>query len=259
MLIRAGLRNAFRTAALLIFALPALSQDAGTQIEAAVRELRQLRLERQGLIESARLEREAVGLAVARLQDDLSAAEAGLESARRRRARIERELRFFAQAGDQADALLERMRTVGAEVLRGWRERIAAIKSSVSEARSRVADSVLSDLESTESTRRAAGLLALWDFLGEELQRAHSLEHRSEPVRIDGGRRRIHAFVARIGLVQEVFVSEDGRAVGVAGPKGWQTDLTPQTASGIKVLVDLLRRSGHPRIVSVPFSLGEAP
>jgi hypothetical protein len=110
---------------------------------------------------------------------------------------------------------------------------------------------VVAQLEADGEDAQIEGLSALWSLLASEARLGRSVELRNEPVEL-GSDRRINAYVLRVGRVLVAFVEEGGGAIGVATPKGWNTDLDNGARRAIASAVDVLRRRQPPALLALP-------
>jgi hypothetical protein len=72
---------------------------------------------------------------------------------------------------------------------------------------------------------------------------------------LNGGAQREHVWRLRLGLVGELFVSEDGRTRGLWSDSAWHTDLPESIVSQIDSVFAIVREKQPPRLVGVPLEL----
>jgi len=91
-------------------------------------------------------------------------------------------------------------------------------------------------------------------FFFEEIRRAREIELRREVV-LHGERRGERAQVLRLGLVEEIWLAEDGSTARIVGPAGVSADLDPAEIELLRALFELKRGWRPPRLLAVPFVL----
>ncbi|MEM6673309.1 MAG: DUF3450 family protein [Planctomycetota bacterium] len=87
---------------------------------------------------------------------------------------------------------------------------------------------------------------------------ARAIELTNEPVLLEDGRVRVHAWQLRIGGVGAVFASEDGARFGLRGPnpdEPWRLDATDAQRSAIRRAIAVARGRERPALVLVPVPL----
>lgn len=229
------------------------------ELSSEVRELHALRARRLELLAEQRpvLEAREAILArlegeLARVRDDLEAARAERAAAEARLATLERAkgsvLEALRRAEEHARPLLERLATAidaGITFRRG--ERAAQVRE------------LRSGLDASQAQERIRPLTELWTALGEELRLARTIDERPETVRlqVDGRPLDVHAYVLRLGLVQELFVAEDGARAGLFDPRTGSLALpSSETASArVRAVMDVARGSRETQLVPAPVSL----
>jgi len=220
------------------------------RIEARVQTLHALDRERANARERRARALEQVQAQAARLQRQLEPREAALERTRARVEALEGEVEAaeaqraalveeFGELSDAAGAIARRYRRWVAAALpreRGEREKpVAALMEAFGEE----APEAPSDL---------------WVLMGQSLRHAATRELWNAPVELEAGERRVQAYQARLGLLMQVFVSEDGRTVGLFRPGEEVPRLVREPAArrGLEAVVEMLRDRRPPGIVSVP-------
>jgi hypothetical protein len=104
----------------------------------------------------------------------------------------------------------------------------------------------------------AEGLQRFLTAVAQEMQLAATREVKSETVALDAELSK-HAYVARFGLVNEVFVTEDGTHAGIASRDAaspWRVMRDPDDVAAITAVLDCVRKRRPPELVAVPFALG---
>ncbi|MFA9480141.1 DUF3450 family protein [Phycisphaerales bacterium AB-hyl4] len=234
----------------------AMADDADAvarRIAERVAELESLRAEARAERSQRAGERDALAEQVDRLQHDLRTAEAEvgelndeLEQLREQRVGVDDERAALADALDTltgtVSASASALEAAIANGVPSGREPRRAAVQRVSEA--------LGDVDAS-ATQRIDALATFVDFASEELQRVDQRELRNERVAV--GDRQMHAFIYRLGLVTEGFVSEDGSAVGVFDPGAgdWRLDVSGE-AERLQAVIDTMRERQPPAILAVP-------
>jgi hypothetical protein len=113
-------------------------------------------------------------------------------------------------------------------------------------------------LASDEAAEQAEGIDRFLSLAEEDLRLASTIAIENRVVRLEGGRRETNAYVARVGLVSEFFVSEDRADVGlsVPGTVEWQS-VDGEERRPLERAVGILRGRHAPELVSVPARAGE--
>lgn len=195
----------------------------------------------QARIESLAEQRDAVEAKNRALRADL-------EDLRRRlgdaRTKGDRDQRLLAELARTAVPVAERME---ARVRAGIPHRRAERASELAD----VARVLGSDEDPAGALRR------LCVAVGRELQLASTRELSTGEVAVGEGRRK-HAYRARLGLANEVCVSEDGTFVGVAA-RGKEAEWLPlqdaEDRRRTETALACLRQRQPPRIATLPFVL----
>jgi len=217
------------------------------------------------------------------------AAQQRLDSERDERAQANAELeRRVAQRVAAANALASKLKKRGSDKANTTRQApettgtvanaaagdilFATAKGAAERARARVAkgvsyrrservaqlNEIIDSLDASQpADQRIAALNAWWAFVGHEFQSARQVAVRNEAVLVDGGARRLHANVLRLGHVVEFWVSEDGQTVGwgplpTSDDVTWNLELGTDARAGAQSAVAVARRKEEPRLVAVP-------
>ncbi len=232
--------------------LPQDSAEDAREIRRLVEELQGLRSEQRMIEEDLAAQRAQLGEQITRLRDDLEIGRARVASATEMDARqgariaLAQELRARIEEGLELSAGEARQlcETLGASIAQG-------IPFQREERSSRL--TLIAAELAGEAEERARGLVELLGVLSEELRLAETIEERSTQIDLPDGRR-VHAYVVRLGLVQEAFVSEDGLDAGISAPGGtWRTDLDAVERAAVEDLVGSAR--GHRAAGLVPLPL----
>ena len=106
-----------------------------------------------------------------------------------------------------------------------------------------------------DDKENARALLRFWDAVAEELRLLKTRQLTNGEVPLGDGRTK-HAYVARLGLVNEWFVSEDGETVGIAARRAaepWRLVTDPVDRERIVHALQMLQQRRPPRVELLPF------
>ncbi|MFB3066311.1 MAG: hypothetical protein ACE10D_07330 [Planctomycetota bacterium] len=143
---------------------------------------------------------------------------------------------------------------------------LETLRSALQPAALRMAERVAKGIpyrrvERAQALREAAqrgGLPALWTVIEEELRLMKTRELLNAEVEVAAGRRK-HAYRVRLGLINELCVTEDGAEVGVASHVAaapWVFLTEPEERSRVVRAVEILQERRTPRLSVVPFVEG---
>lgn len=206
-----------------------------------------------------KLERLDTAVAALAAQRDRSAEEVG--ELQQRLARAKTELRQ-RRAGSEKELAAVRSwaraaRPVALRLAESIRAGIPHQRSLRAEAFEQAA--VLLKAESEDRGKQEAeGLQRFFAAVAQEMQLAATREVKSETVALDAELSK-HSYVARFGLVNEVFVTEDGTHAGIASRNAatpWRVMRDPNDVAAITAVLDCVRKRRPPELVAVPFALG---
>lgn len=189
--------------------------------------------------------RDAVEAECAALRDKVKAAEAEFAAAHRDAEARVAVVRAWAQAARPAAVRL------AADIRTGIPHRRAARAAAFDEIAALLG-------EDAGPEPNAEGMRRFLAAAAQELQLAVTREVKSESVDLGGGVRK-HAYVARFGLVQEIFVTEDGTRAGIASHAAaapWRIFRAKEEVDAITAILDGARRRREPELLPVPFALG---
>ena len=200
-----------------------------------------------------------------RLNDDLTKTRRTVESLRKTIDKREAEVARLSAQIKAGEAWLRRVRSAAKPVVEAIRTRIANGLPWRRESRlQRLPDEDQLDDSAREQWGNA--LSALMRAVGRELEAARDVELVNQPVKLDDGKRRVHSWTIRLGLVGQGFVAEEGDAVGLAKSRShngdpierdtWRRDLAPAAAGGIREAIDVLREQAPPHLVAMPYQMG---
>ncbi len=226
------------------------------QVRAKVVELQELQRQAQARrIEHAR-ETEEMEAQIDRLGQDVAAVRSDIAQMEQRITGRRSRLADLRQTAADANARLEAAATIAATLVESVRARAATGIPAVRDTASRWAE-LTAALRSDAPTDRADALVSFHESLGDYLQ-----QHRERVITnrlVDQPRPGVarHAYVARLGGVLEMFVTEDGRTAGCAsrlrdGP--WRAPLEDDRHDAVSRAVAVLRDQAPPRLIALPIS-----
>lgn len=111
-----------------------------------------------------------------------------------------------------------------------------------------------SKLTSEELQHQAAGAATTLTLLRNEIRLAQetSLENTKVEISVNGLETIVDAYVLRIGLAQQFFVSEDGRTVALAVNGAWELVSSPEHAHAIREAILTLRKRRGASLTPIP-------
>ncbi|MEM9382972.1 MAG: DUF3450 family protein, partial [Planctomycetota bacterium] len=192
--------------------------------------------EREHASDLARLDAQTEGL-----RADLEALEVDGREVARELTALDAEISIARGRSERARAWIQRSRAS-----------IAALAETVTGSAS-----LPTDGEPRSYVDRADALL---DRAGDAVAAARRIELSNESILLDGGDRRVHAWILRVGAVGSLFLSEDGEDAGLRGPgarEGWRTDLEDAERAAVRAAVAVARGRRRPALAPVPLSLGD--
>jgi hypothetical protein len=235
------------------------SAALAVEIRQLVEELQTIRSERSAVANRHREAVARVDRQIETLQDQLGPAEESIADQR-------------AQLSDLQTSLARDKETIRAS--HAWAERIATAAVPIAESAARRSaphspDSLagtsgafahVSRRLAEKSHDRAASVAELCRLFGEQWLPARSVSFSSEQVKLDAGKRAVHAWVYRVGLASAAFASEDGKIVGVSSGDAaqWSVDLPDSAKDQIRQLIDVAREQKPPAILRVPVRASHA-
>jgi len=232
----------------------ALLRDKLQEINALRRERMDLALEQRRELDrhetqTTRLTQQFTGVReqVTRLEEDLRQLESKLAT----------EEQFIHSHEAVADAVAAKAQSIApaaaARVSQGIPFQLAARHAQVS--------GVTADMASDDAARRIRAVAALAEFLTEELRLAATRQLIAQPIHLDNATRRVEAYQLRLGLVNQLFMSEDGTEAGyaVGGESAWTPIATPDERAMIVRAVEQARQVRPPSLDSVPSVLRREP
>jgi hypothetical protein len=118
-------------------------------------------------------------------------------------------------------------------------------------------DGIVQDLKGSSVLKQGRALVEFFSLAGEELRHARGIEFWNSQLQVD--QQKIHAYVARFGLVNQIYISEDGRDMGVFDPKAkgsWRRDLSKDEKNQLLIALQTLQGRRPPEISPLPFLSG---
>lgn len=224
------------------------------EIRAAVEELHAVRAQHLAQIERAESEGAEIDAQIRRLETNVEEVEVYLADSRSKAEGIEQKIATAEAFSNRTTRFLDELCERAGSALSGWRPSLTGGVSWALEPRTAQLDRLIHALAGKGEERERA-LLEFWAFLNEELRLSHTLDERNQLVTLEGGGRSEHAYVLRLGLLQELFVSEDGSLAGTYVPgAGWIPEPEPMAADGIRNLMNVARGRAAADLVPAPFS-----
>ncbi len=137
----------------------------------------------------------------------------------------------------------------------GMQQKIKKGIPSEKKARSSRIAHIIGNLSKSHDIQlQAQGLIELWNFAEEELQKARAVELSNSPYVIEDQNRQIHAYHIRFGLVNQAMLSEDGEESGLVTRKGFNFALKDSQTKQLHDILNLLQKRRIPELLFVPFS-----
>lgn len=230
------------------------------KIRKKVEEIHAVRMESLRLHENHKQETGGVEQQIARLEEQLekgnAAAEQERQSVERLRINIEKLKQDVQLIREMFVEISEKALTVAGSVRKYIEKGIPFHKQ---QRLSRVKQ-MLGDLRNSEIVTKGKALIALYKFIAEELRFGRSVDIWNEPVIIENGAVEKHSFQIRIGLVTQVFISEDGQSTGIAAKKkdtDWNVDIKNIYLPYLQKILSILRNRRPPEIIPVPISVAD--
>jgi len=228
------------------------SHEQATQAELAKRiqsklsELQAIREQRSRAREAHQQKLSGIEQQVDRMQRDLKRVQDQLDKLEQKNQKQSDRLQQIRERRDRARSLIEAASKAAAPVAQSMQGRI---KRGVPFERERRLKAPLD---------KAEGMMAVFGFAGQELQRGRSIELANRPVTIEPGKQRKHAYVLRLGLAGGAFVSEDRSSFGlpaVAGDQPWRMDLDEAQQRRLSEAIAIRREEAAPALTALPWPL----
>ncbi len=229
-----------------------LARDISETIERSDR----LTLEAARLEDQRRIAMDELDTHIGRLQKDVGRTGNELKAAKQDIEDLRANIRDLRSSDERSKTLLARATGLALDKVEKIHSQVASGIPYRKDERLSTLQRILEGLRNTDPASQADALLSLCAYAGKESMTAQTIDLRNERVQIDSGRRAVHAYVVRIGLASEFFVSEDGDRIGIASGKFdevWNENLSDIIRGRILNTVNILRAQAHPRIIPVPF------
>ena len=167
-------------------------------------------------------------------------------------------IKRFKEFNKAVTYLLTKTTNMILPVLKRMQYRVAAgIPYHRDERLARV-ESIIEDVSNADIMTKGEGLKNFWLFVSEELQLAKSIKLWNEPVFLEGGKRRKHAYQVRLGLVNQFFIAEDAVSIGLASKDaagGWNMGLGELYCGKLRNALQILQQRRPPELISIPFTV----
>lgn len=217
------------------------------------RRAERLRLREQHQAHTGEVERQ-----IERMKDEIERTGAVLREERKRVEELGARLEAARKIKRKGERLLSKAVEVAMPSVEKMTGRVSSgIPCRRKERREQI-ERIMAGLRSSVLREQADALVDYSTFHAEELRLANSIDLWNEPVLLDGGKREVHAYQIRLGLVNQFFVSEDGRTIGLAvGEVGREWDLKPDPVQcrQIRTALEILQERRPPGVFSVPFGI----
>jgi len=231
------------------------------QVQKTVEQLQAVRREKHEAEQSHNEKTQRLTQQIDRLTEDRSRVESRAAKLKKRVEQRRAELERVKQARERARQLLQTAAEAATPIARATADRVRQGIPFSREARTKRIDAALGALKTDSPKAAGKGMIELLGFFRQELERAGQIKLTNRPVLLDGGKRRVHADVLRIGLAEMMFVSEDGQRVGLAAEKpgpAWRFDLSEQQRQRIRSAAGILRQQRPAELIGVPVSVAAA-
>ena len=243
--------------ALCLAAQPLHAQTAdraaiATELHQKIEQLHQIRQQRA--TEEKALEQQSATLdnQIDRLKVDVTNLESPVKSQRDTVADLEKRVAAHGASIRASSATLK----IAADALAGSasaiHDRIAAGIPYRRDERAQRFAHLTEALRGNDPDARAAALSDYWAAATEELRLAGTMQLWNEPVKLDGGKRQVNAYQLRLGLVNQLFITEDGHTAGTAAMRA-DTDWLPIAPDAVRQTFDVARQQKSAQITPIPF------
>lgn len=231
------------------------------QIRQKLATLRSLRDQRERARQTHQQKLSALQQQVDRLERDLERVRDEVEAAKQQNEQRDAALSQARARQERARQVIDAAQAAAKPVARAMGRRVEHGVPFDQKKRTNRLQSIEQTLAADSGVDRAKGVIDLFGFAGSEFQRASSIELINRPVLLDGGQRRKHAHVLRLGLAGGAFVSEDGETVALAAPgdgNRWRFDLSDEQRRRVREAVAIRREEAVPALVSFPWPIGQS-
>lgn len=262
---RANWQAVLLSSAVLSFCAPLAAQVAqatqdqqpaqlARQIRDAVTQLQDFRQQRLG--EQREHERLADELQqqVARLEADLAQSQAMVVQNEQRLASLQEELSALRTNAQQVTAQLEETVNAARTTASAMHGRLTTAIPSL-RALAPQLERIINRLQSQHAAGRAEALADLYTFASDQLRRHREIDLDNRLIELPGSDLAAHAYVLRLGSINEIYVSEDGRELGIAARNAaqpWATDLSGSHRRQLLEVLSIVRQQTGAHIAAVP-------
>lgn len=225
------------------------------QIRQTLRQLQQLREERRRLQQQHADRAASLDGRIAELEHQVSEIRNEVDRAQQRVNQLEQAIGKARQQRDRLEQSIETATEAVTAEAESVRQRIERGIPMDRADRAGEAASVAQRAAGEEVQEQTGAVEDYFSLMGQELRRAGSRNRWNEPVHLDGGQRREHAYQVRLGLMSQMFVSEDGSLIGLAAnssQRSWRTELDRSLERSIRAAVDMMRERQPPQLSPVP-------
>lgn len=240
---------------------PDSRQEVAQQVRQLVQQVQSVRDDRRRAQRAHRDRLATLERQIERLEGELNRLDQPLAEQARA---IERETAARDRAREQQarlDQLLGQVRRASEPIVRQMRERVDRGIAFERDQRGRGIDRAAKQLAADQPAAWADAWQAVFGFATDELEAGRTIDLINQPIHLDAGRRREHAWVLRLGLAGALFVTEDESLVGEAAtpssPEPWRTTLPPRTRAAAVRAVRIRRDSAAPALVDLPYLILE--
>jgi hypothetical protein len=232
------------------------------EIQRQVEELQAVRREQRLLEEGHRDKVAALARQIETLERQWEPVQKALADERRQIEQLRESIAGEQKTAAESRAWIKQVVDAATPVVQRIAKR--ANRSPLADAPKRAEDyaAALARLKASDSSEQARGLEEFAKLIGEEWNPARSIDVTNERVEWNGGKNSQHAWVLRLGAVTKMFVTEDGRTVGVwtGDPKlTWRTELPSDIEAQVKQVVAIAREQRPPAVVPVPLARPTGP
>jgi paraquat-inducible protein B len=219
-----------------------------------IEQLHELRARR--LAEQKAFEQQAAALdgQIDRLQRDIAPIEEPLKPQRQAVADLEKKIAEATAALAADSATMQSAAQSLASAAVQLRDRIADGIPYRRDERARRFDALSTSLRSSDAAVQIAALADFWTAVGEELRLANTTQMWNEPLAIEGGKKQVHAYQLRIGLVNQVYLTEDAQLAGRASMKPGDAWISV-SPTAVRDVFDIARQQKATQLTTLPFAL----
>lgn len=235
--------------------------EAARQMHQRIQELHQLLRQRQRERDQHEQRMQSLQAQVDRLERDHVEAQQRRTAAEQQVTEAEAAVAELTEARQRLSDQFTDAATAGQPVAEAMEQRIATGVPFRRDERAETAAAAAEAMASGDALEQAEGVAALLSFAGEEFRLTRETRFWNDPATLDDNRR-VHAYQARLGLVQQILISEDGTQTGAAAhtaERAWQLDLTQAQRRQIMGAAAILRQQEPPRLIDVPLPAGTRP